>query len=154
MRAYDGGEHADNDGLTPGQRQTLSTELAGERAALAETDAWTELLRLCVRFMLSSEVDARGDGLARDMAFAKLQSRILSAAEAVQAAKLHHDMPPEQQANMLSAGRTWHWHVLDGHAQITDRTGTECAMEGGHGVTARCNAGCRPALHVCFAKSH
>ena len=62
MRAYDGGEHADNDGVTPGQRQTLSTELAGERAALAETDAWTELLRLCVRDMLSREVDARGDG--------------------------------------------------------------------------------------------
>ena len=38
------------------------------------------------------------------MAFAKLQSRILSAAEAVQAAKLHGDMPPEQQAIMLSAG--------------------------------------------------
>ena len=42
--------------------------------------------------------------LARDMAFAKLQSRILSAAEAVQTAKLHSEMPPEQQAIMLSAG--------------------------------------------------
>ena len=42
--------------------------------------------------------------LARDMAFAELQSRILSAAEAVQAAKLHGDMSPEQQAVMLSAG--------------------------------------------------
>ena len=42
--------------------------------------------------------------LAWDMAFAKLQSRILSAAEAVQAAKLHSDMPPEQQAIMVSAG--------------------------------------------------
>ena len=42
--------------------------------------------------------------LARDMAFAKLQSRILSAAEAVQAAKLHSEMLPEQQAIMLSAG--------------------------------------------------
>ena len=28
-------------------------------------------------------------------------------------------------------------------------TATECAMEDGHGVTARCNVGCRPALHVC-----
>ena len=54
--------------------------------------------------------------LARDMAFAKLQSRILSAAEAVQAAKLHGDMSPEQQAIILRCGRTWHWHVLDGHA--------------------------------------
>ena len=42
--------------------------------------------------------------LARDMAFAKLQSRILSAAEAVQAAKLHSERLPEQQAIMLSAG--------------------------------------------------
>ena len=40
---------------------------------------------------------------ARDMAFAKLQSRILSAAETVQAAKLHSEMLPEQQAIMLSA---------------------------------------------------
>ena len=42
--------------------------------------------------------------LARDMAFAILQSRILSAAEAVQAAKLHAELSPEQQAIMLSAG--------------------------------------------------
>ena len=41
---------------------------------------------------------------ARDMAFAKLQSRILSATEAVQAAKLHSEMLPEQQAILLSAG--------------------------------------------------
>ena len=41
--------------------------------------------------------------LARDMAFAKLRSRILSAAEAVQAAKLHSEMPPERQAILLSA---------------------------------------------------
>ena len=42
--------------------------------------------------------------LARDMAFAKLQSRILSVAEAVQAAKLHSDIRPDQQAIMPSAG--------------------------------------------------
>ena len=42
--------------------------------------------------------------LARDMAFAMLQSRILPAAEAVQAAKPHHEMPPEHQAIMLGAG--------------------------------------------------
>ena len=36
------------------------------------------------------------------MAFAKLQSRILSAAEAVHAAKLHGDMHPEQQNNRPS----------------------------------------------------
>ena len=61
--------------------------------------------------------------LARDMAFAKLQSRILAAAEAVQAAK--------------------RFRLLDGHAQVTDRTGTECAMEDGHGAVAWCNARCR-----------
>ena len=43
------------------------------------------------------------ESLARDMAFAKLQSGILSAAEAVQAAKLHSEMQ-EQQAIVLSAG--------------------------------------------------
>ena len=42
--------------------------------------------------------------LARDMAFAKLQSRILSAVEAVQAVKLHAELSTEQQAIMLSAG--------------------------------------------------
>ena len=42
--------------------------------------------------------------LARDMAYAKLLSRILSAAKAVQAARLHQELPPEQQAIMLSAG--------------------------------------------------
>ena len=87
--------------------------------------------------------------LARDMAFAKLQSRILSAAEAVQAAKLHNEMLPEQQATMLSAGGTWYWHELDGHAQVTDRTATECAMEDGHGVTAWRHAGCWAAINVC-----
>ena len=38
------------------------------------------------------------------MAFAKLQWRILSAAEAVQAANLHAELSPKQQATMLSAG--------------------------------------------------
>ena len=62
VRAYDGSEHADNDGLTPGQRRKLSIELAGKRATSAETGAWTELLRLYVRGMLAREVDGRGDG--------------------------------------------------------------------------------------------
>ena len=39
--------------------------------------------------------------------------------------------------------------MLDGHAQVTARTTTECAVEDGHGVTALCGVGCRPALHVC-----
>ena len=60
VRAYDGGEHAVDDGLTPGQRRKVSVESAGKRAALAETGAWTELLRLFVRDMLAREVDVRG----------------------------------------------------------------------------------------------
>ena len=35
------------------------------------------------------------------------------------------------------------------HAQVTDRTATECAMEDGHGVTAWCYAGRWSAIHVC-----
>ena len=80
--------------------------------------------------------------LARDVAFAMLQWRILSAAEQGCEATPRH-------AYHALCRRTWHWHVLDGHAQVTDRTGTECAMEDGHGVTTRCNARCGPALHVC-----
>ena len=60
--ASDGSEHADDEGLTPGQRRKLSIELAGRRATLAETGSWIELLRLYVRDLLSREVDARGDG--------------------------------------------------------------------------------------------
>ena len=59
VRAYDGGEHPVDDGLTPGQRRKVSVEFARKRAALAETGAWTELLRLFLRDMLAREVDAR-----------------------------------------------------------------------------------------------
>ena len=62
VRAYCGGEHADDEGLTPGQRRKLSVELAGRRATLAEIGAWTELLRMYVRDLLSCGVFARGDG--------------------------------------------------------------------------------------------
>ena len=48
--------------LTLGMRRKLSIELAGKRATLAETGAWTELLRMYVRDLLSCEMDARGDG--------------------------------------------------------------------------------------------
>ena len=48
-----------------------------------------------------------------------------------------------------SVRETWYWHVLDGHAQITDGTGTKCAMEDGHGPTAWCHDGCWPTLYVC-----
>ena len=43
-------------------QRKFSIELAGKRATLAETGAWTELLRMYVRDLLSFEVDARGDG--------------------------------------------------------------------------------------------
>ena len=55
-------EHGDADVLPPGMRRKLSLELAGQRAALAETGAWIELLRLYVRVVLSLVVDARRDG--------------------------------------------------------------------------------------------
>ena len=61
----------------------------------------TEIVRLAL-VQTADRVPPKS--VARDMAFAKLQSKILSAAEAVQAAKLHSEVPPEQQAIMLSAG--------------------------------------------------
>ena len=62
MRAYEGSEQADGEELTPGMRRKLSIELAGKRGTLAETGAWTQLLRMYMRDLLSLEVDARGDG--------------------------------------------------------------------------------------------
>ena len=62
VRAHEGSDHADDEGMTPGMRRKLSIELAGKRATLAETGAWTDLLRMYVRDLLSYEVDARGDG--------------------------------------------------------------------------------------------
>ena len=59
LLAYEGSEHADGQELTPGMRGKLSIKLAGERATLAETGAWTELLRVYVRDLSSCEVDAR-----------------------------------------------------------------------------------------------
>ena len=60
--ACEGSEHADGEEMTPRQRRKVSIELAGKRATLAETGAWTELLRMYVRDLLSFEVDAGGDG--------------------------------------------------------------------------------------------
>ena len=48
VRAYEGSEQADGEELTPGNLRKLSIELAGKRATLAETGAWTELLRMHV----------------------------------------------------------------------------------------------------------
>ena len=55
------------------------------------------------------------------MAFAKLQSRILPAADAVQAAKLHSEMLPEQQAIMLGAGRPGSGTCWTSHRQNCHR---------------------------------
>ena len=62
MRAYEGSEHADGEELTPWMTRKLGIELAGKRATLAETGAWTELSRMYVRDLLSFEVNALGDG--------------------------------------------------------------------------------------------
>ena len=62
MPACDGSEQAGGEELTPKMRHKLSIELAGKRVTLAETSAWTELLRMYVRDLLSYEMDARGDG--------------------------------------------------------------------------------------------
>ena len=62
MRVYDSSEHADGEELTPGMRRKSSIEWAGKRATLAETGAWTELLRVYVHDLLSFEVDAHDDG--------------------------------------------------------------------------------------------
>ena len=52
VRAHDGSEHADNDGLTPGQRRKLSIELAGKRATSAETGGVDRTLALvCARYV-------------------------------------------------------------------------------------------------------
>ena len=45
-RACGGSENGDDKGLTLGQWRKLSLVLAAERATLAETGAWTELLRM------------------------------------------------------------------------------------------------------------
>ena len=52
VEACESGEHADDEGLTLGQRRKLSIELAGKRATLAETGAWIELSRKHVRDLL------------------------------------------------------------------------------------------------------
>ena len=112
--------------------------IENEASKLCEASPWAEDKR-AVETVRPAPVQTADrvppNSLTRDMAFAKLQSRILSAAEAVQAARLHGETLPEQQAIVLSAWRAWHWLVRDGHAQVTDRTATECAMEDGHGVT-------------------
>ena len=43
-------------------RRKLSLELAGKRAALAETGAWNELSRMYVRDLLSHVVDTLWNG--------------------------------------------------------------------------------------------
>ena len=45
------------------------------------------------------------------------------------------------------------WHELDGLPQVPDRTGTECATEDGHGATARCDTGRRPAPRVLYLEA-
>ena len=83
--------------------------------------------------------------LVRDMAFAKLQSRILSVAEALQSAKLHSEILSEQQAITLSAGGL----ALASAGRPCTSHRQNCHMEDGHGVTAWCYAGRWPVIYVC-----
>ena len=65
--------------------------------------------------------------------------------KAVQAAKLHAELSPEQQAIKLSAGGPGtgtSWTAMH-KSQI------ECAVEDGHGAAAWSDAGCWPALRMC-----
>ena len=79
--------------------------------------------------------------VARDMHHAKLQSRILSVTEAVQAAQLHGEIPSEQQAIMLSAcGQS----TVDCHAQVSDGHTAERASDDGHGFAAGLDARAAP----------
>ena len=91
--------------------------------------------------------------LARDMAFAKLQIEdpvSCGGGEGFEATQRHASRATGYHAQ---CGRTRHWHVLDCHAQITDRPGTECAVEDGNGAATWRDARCRPAFHVCSAEN-
>ena len=83
----------------------------------------------------------------KSVACAKLQSRILSAAEAVQAAKLPQEMPPEQQAIILSARALAQIGLC-----ISPRQRYYKVPEGGHSTAGRCDAPCWTSLHVCLAQ--
>ena len=74
-----------------------------EASLVCGASPWAADKRVAAPVQVADRVPPQS--LARDMAFAKLQPRILLAAEAVQAAKLHGEMLPEQQAIMLSARR-------------------------------------------------
>ena len=65
--------------------------------------------------------------VATDVAFSKLQSRILTVVEGVQAAELLHEISSKQQAIMLSAGA---------QTQVLDGAHAERAVEMGHSSEA------------------
>ena len=81
--------------------------------------------------------------LARSMASAMLQSRILSAAQLVQAVKLLSEMPPERQVRgglaLARVGRPCTNHRQNWHRMR-------------NGGWQRRDTRCRPALHVCSAE--
>ena len=86
--------------------------------------------------------------VARDVVNAKLQSRILSAVEVVQAAKLHQEMPPEQQAIMLRAGEQGTgttWTAM--HKSPTDLTANAQWR-----MATALRLGLTPDAHVCLAQ--
>ena len=84
--------------------------IENEASKLYEASPWAVDKRAAeiVRLALVQTADrAPPKSLAPDMAFAKLQSRILSAAAAVHA-KLHSEMLPEQQPINAQCWRTWY----------------------------------------------
>ena len=81
----------------------IATELAAKTDLLLSWVAVVEHARETMEDKVSN-LDKRAAEIVRPaLVQTKLQSKILSAAETVHAAKLHSDMPPEQQAIMLSA---------------------------------------------------
>ena len=81
--------------------------IENEASKLYEASPWAADKRAAVIVRpapVQSADNVPPKSLARDTVLAKLRSSILSAAEALEAAKLHSEMGPEHQAIMLSAG--------------------------------------------------
>ena len=70
--------------------------------------------------------------LARDMVFAKLQSRIWPQRRRYKQRSYTAQCLRHNRLSCLVRA-----HLALAHAQVTDRACTECAMEDGHGATAR-----------------
>ena len=124
-RAYDGGEHAVNDGL-------IGLESAGKRAALAETGAWTELFRLYVRDMLAREADARGDGTHTLQQSTALKADTMRASDKMDSCNIRAALPilltnTRAPPNIQTAGEVHSLVAVDTDEQETARIKMQCA---------------------------